>query len=53
MKVVNDLFPSNNKGNMSMKAWPDFSSAFDTTDLTVHVDHTELGFTDTVFILSD
>ena len=32
LKVVNDLFPSVNKGNISVLALLDFSSAFDTID---------------------
>ena len=62
LKVVNDLFLSLNKGNISVLALLDFSSAFDTIDHTilVHRLHTDFGFTDTVlqwffngFILSD
>ena len=50
MKVVNDLFLSLNKGNISVLALLDFSSAFDTIDhsITVHNLHTDFGFTDTV-----
>ena len=50
MKVVNDLFLSLNKGNISVLALLDFSSAFDTIDHTilVHRLHTDFGFTDTV-----
>ena len=50
LKVVNDLFLSLNKGNMSVLALLDFSSAFDTIDHTilVHRLHTDFGFTDTV-----
>ena len=50
LKVVNDLFLSANKGNMSVLALFDFSSAFDTIDHTilVHRLHTDFGFTDTV-----
>ena len=51
-KVVNDLFHSLslNKGNISVLALLDFSSAFDTIDHTiiVHRLHTDFGFTDTV-----
>ena len=49
-KVVNDLFLSLNKGNISVLALLDFSSAFDTIDHTilVHRLHTDFGFTDTV-----
>ena len=50
LKVVNDLFLSLNKGNISLPALLDFSSAFDTTDHCIHVHclHTDLGFSDTV-----
>ena len=50
LKVVNDLFLSLNKGNISVLALLDFSSAFDTNDHTilVHRLHTDFGFTDTV-----
>ena len=50
LKVVNDLFLSLNKGNISVIALLDFSSAFDTIDHTilVHRLHTDFGFTDTV-----
>ena len=50
LKVVNDLFLSLNKGNISMLALLDFSSAFDTIDHTilVHRLHTDFGLTDTV-----
>ena len=46
-KVVNDLFLSLNKGNISVLALLDFSSAFDTIDHTilVHRLHTDFGFT--------
>ena len=49
-KVVNDLFLSLCKGNISVLALLDFSSAFDTIDHTilVHRLHTDYGFTDTV-----
>ena len=50
LKVVSDLFLSLNKGNISVLALLDFSSAFDTIDHTilVHRLHTDFGFTDTV-----
>ena len=50
LKVVNDLFLSLNKGNISVLALLDFSSEFDTIDHTilVHRLHTDFGFTDTV-----
>ena len=50
LKVANDLFLSLNKGNISVLALLDFSSAFDTIDhpILVHSVHTDLGFTDTV-----
>ena len=50
LKVANDLFLSLNKGNISVLALLDFSSAFDTIDHTiiVHRLHTDFGFTDTV-----
>ena len=50
MKVVDDLFFSLNKGNMSTLALLDFSSAFDTIDHTnlVQCLHTDFGFTNTV-----
>ena len=50
LKVVDDLFLSLNKGNISVQALLDFSSAFDTIDHTilVHRLHTDFGFTDTV-----
>ena len=50
LKVVNDLFLSHNKGNISVLALLDFSSAFDTIDhpILVHRLHTDFGFTDTV-----
>ena len=50
LKVVNDLFLSLNKGNISVLALLDFSTAFDTIDhpiLVVRL-HTDFGFTDTV-----
>ena len=50
LKVVNDLFLSLNKGNISVLALLDFSSAFHTIDhpILVHRLHTDFGFTDTV-----
>ena len=50
LKVVNDLFLSLNKGNISVLALLDFSSAFDTIDhpILLHRLHTDFGFTDTV-----
>ena len=50
LKVVNDLFLSLNKGNISVLALLDISSAFDTIDhpIIVHRLHTDLGFTDTL-----
>ena len=50
LKVVNDLFLSFDKGNISVLALFDFSSAFDTIDHSIHVHHlhTDFGFTDTV-----
>ena len=50
LKVVNDLFLSLSKGNISVLALLDFSSAFDTIDHTilVHRLHTDFGLTDTV-----
>ena len=50
MKVVNDLFLSLNKGNISVLALLDFSSAFETIDHPILVNrlHTDFGFTDTV-----
>ena len=50
LKVVNDLFLSPNKGNISVLALLDFSSAFDTIDhsILVHRLRTDFGFTDTV-----
>ena len=49
-KVVNDLFLSLSKGNVSVLALLYFSSAFDTIDhpILVHRLHTDFGFTDTV-----
>ena len=53
LKVVNDLFLSPNKGNISVLALLDFSSAFDTIDHPILVPrlHTDFGFTDTVLQL--
>ena len=50
LKVVNDLFLSLIKGNMSVLALLDSSSAFFTIDhpILVHRLHTNFGFTDTV-----
>ena len=50
LKVVNDLFLSHNKGNISVLVLLDFSSAFGTIDhpILVHRLHTDFGFTDTV-----
>ena len=50
LKVVNDLFLSLNKGNISVLALLDFSSEFDAIDqsMLVHRQHTDLGFTDSV-----
>ena len=49
LKVVNDLSLSLNKGNISVLASFNFSSAFDTIDhsILVHRLHTDFGFTDT------
>ena len=50
LKVVGDLLISFDKGNISVLALLDFSSAFDTIDhsILVHRLHTDFGFTDTV-----
>ena len=50
LKVVNDLFLSLNKGNISVLALLDFLSALDTIDhpILVHHLHSDFGFTDTV-----
>ena len=50
LKIVNDLFPSLNKGNISVLALLDFSSAFDKIDhpILVHRLRTYFGFTDSV-----
>ena len=50
LKVVNDLFLSLNKGNISVLAFLDFSSAFDTIyhTILVHRLHTDFVFIDTV-----
>ena len=53
LKVVNDTFLSLNKGNISVLALRDFSSAFDAVDhyFLVHRLHTNNGFSDTVLQL--
>ena len=50
LKVVDDLFLSLNKGDISVLAMLDFSLAFDTIDhpILVHRLHTDIVFTDTV-----
>ena len=50
LKVNDDPFLSLNKGNISLLAMHDFSSAFDTIDhsILVHCHHTDFGLTDTV-----
>ena len=50
LKVVNDLFLSLGKGNISVLTLHDISSAFDTIDHSIHIRrlHTDIGFTDTV-----
>ena len=50
LKVANDLFLSLNKGNISVLALLDFSSAFDTIDhpILVYRLHTDFGLTDAV-----
>ena len=50
LKVVNDLFLSLTKGNISVLALLDFSSAFGTIDhpILVHLLHADFGFTDAV-----
>ena len=50
MKVVNNLFLSLSKGNISVQALLDIPSAFDTIDHSIHVHrlYTDFGFTDTV-----
>ena len=50
LKVVNDLFLSSSKGNISVLALLDASSAFDTIDhsILVHRLLTDFGFTDSV-----
>ena len=50
LKAVNDQLLSLNKGNISVQAILDFSSAFETTDhsILVHRLHTDFGFTNTV-----
>ena len=49
-KVVNDLFLSLSKGNISVLALLDFSTAFDTIDhpMLIHRLHTDFVFTDDV-----
>ena len=48
--VANHLFLSHDKGNISVLALLDFSSAFDTIDhpILVHRLHSDFGFTDAV-----
>ena len=50
LKVVDDLFLSLSKGNISVLALLDFYSAFDTIDhlIFVHRLHADFGFTDSV-----
>ena len=50
LTVVDDLFLSFSKGNISVQALLDFSSGFDKIDhpILVHRLHTDFGFTDTV-----
>ena len=50
LKVVGDLFLSPNKGNISVQALLNFSSAFDTIDhpILVHHLHTDFAFKDSV-----
>ena len=50
LKVVDDLFLFLNKGNISVLALLDFSSAFDTIDhpILVHRLHTDFAFTNAV-----
>ena len=50
LKVVNDLFLSHNKDNISVLALLDFSSVFDTIDhpILVHRLHADFGLPDTV-----
>ena len=50
LKVVIDLFPCISKGNISVLALLDVSSAFDTNEhpILVHRLHTDIGFTDAV-----
>ena len=52
LKVVNDLFLSLIKGNISSLALLDFSSALDKVDhpIVVHRLHTDIGFTDSVLL---
>ena len=51
LKVVNDLYLSLNKSNISVLALLDLSSTFDTIDnsILVHYLNTDFGYTDTVF----
>ena len=50
LKVVNDLFLSLNKGNISVPALIHFSSAFDTIDhsILLHRLYADIGYTDAV-----
>ena len=50
LKIVDDLFLFHDKGNISVLALLDFSSAFDMIDhyILVHHHHTDFGFTDAV-----
>ena len=50
LKIVDDLFLSLSKGNISVLALPDFSSAIDIIDhpIIAHRLHADHGFTDTV-----
>ena len=50
MKVVDDLFLSLNKGDISVLVMLCFSSALDTIDHSIHLHclYTDFGFTDTV-----
>ena len=52
LKVVNDLFLSLNKGNISVLSLPDFSSVFDTIDHSILVHHlyTDIPLTNTALI---
>ena len=53
LKVVNDLFLSPNKGNISVLALLHFSSAIDTIDhpILVHRLHIDIGFTDAIGVV--